>query len=70
MVGTRMRGWRSQRIPKEYRDLSSHVARFIAKGQPQIAPFDILKKINIVNFEWVEVVRDFQTAEAWAEATC
>ena len=26
--------------------------------------FDILKKIDIVNFEWVEAVRDLQTAEA------
>jgi len=27
-------------------------------------PFDILKKIDVVNFEWVEAVRDLQTAEA------
>src|ERR1700732_5606645 len=27
-------------------------------------PFDILRKIDVVNFEWVEVVRDLQTAEA------
>jgi hypothetical protein len=27
-------------------------------------PFDILKKIGAVNFEWVEVVRGLQTAEA------
>ncbi len=26
--------------------------------------FDILKKIDVVNFEWVEGVRDLQTAEA------
>jgi hypothetical protein len=26
--------------------------------------FDILKKIGAVNFEWVEVVGDLQTAEA------
>ena len=26
--------------------------------------FDILKRIDAVNFEWVEVVRDLQTAEA------
>ncbi len=26
--------------------------------------FDILKKIDSANFEWVEVVRDLQTAEA------
>jgi hypothetical protein len=26
--------------------------------------FDILKKIGAVNFEWVEAVRDVQTAEA------
>ena len=26
--------------------------------------FDILKKTDAVNFEWVEVVRDLQTAEA------
>ena len=29
-------------------------------------PFDILKKIDAVNFDRVEVVRDFQTAEACA----
>ena len=27
-------------------------------------PFDILKRTGGVNFEWVEVVRDLQTAEA------
>lgn len=27
-------------------------------------PFDILKKIDVVNFEWVEVVRDLRTAGA------
>jgi hypothetical protein len=27
-------------------------------------PFDILKKIDVVNFEWIEVVRDVQIAEA------
>ena len=27
-------------------------------------PFDILKKIDVVNFQWVEAVRDLQTAEA------
>jgi hypothetical protein len=26
--------------------------------------FDILKKIDVVNFQWVELVRDLQTAEA------
>ena len=26
--------------------------------------FDILKKIDVANFEWFEVVRDLQTAEA------
>jgi hypothetical protein len=26
--------------------------------------FDILKKMDAFNFEWVEVVRDLQTAEA------
>ena len=28
------------------------------------AAFDILKKIDRANFEWVEVVRDLHTAEA------
>jgi hypothetical protein len=28
------------------------------------SPFDILKKIGVVNFEWVELVRDLRTAEA------
>ncbi len=27
-------------------------------------PFDILRRIDRVNFEWVEVVRDLQTAVA------
>jgi hypothetical protein len=27
-------------------------------------PFDILKRIDSVNFEWLEAVRDLQTAEA------
>jgi len=28
------------------------------------AAFDILKKIDHADFEWIEVVRDLQTAEA------
>jgi hypothetical protein len=28
------------------------------------APFDILKKIDVVNFQWVGAVRDLQIAEA------
>jgi hypothetical protein len=27
-------------------------------------PFDILKKTDVVNYEWIEVVRDLQTAKA------
>jgi hypothetical protein len=27
-------------------------------------PFDILKKTDATNFEWIEVVRDLQTAES------
>ena len=30
---------------------------------PQWLPFDILKKIDVVNFEWVEVVRNLQAAK-------
>jgi len=26
-------------------------------------PFDILRKIDVVNLEWVDVVRDLQTAK-------
>jgi hypothetical protein len=33
-------------------------------GAPVNPPFDILKKIDGVDFEWVEVVRDLRTAEA------
>ena len=29
-----------------------------------VPSFDILKKIDVVNCEWVEVVRDLQTSEA------
>jgi hypothetical protein len=34
------------------------------RGVPMESPFDILKKTDAVNFEWVDVVRDLQTAEA------
>jgi hypothetical protein len=33
-------------------------------GATMESPFDILKKTDVVNFQWVEVVRDLQTAEA------
>ena len=33
-------------------------------GATMEPPFDILKKTDVVNFQWVEVVRDLQTAEA------
>jgi hypothetical protein len=36
----------------------------LQRGATMEPPFDILKKIGVVNFEWVEVVRDLQTAEA------
>jgi hypothetical protein len=36
----------------------------LQRGAAMEPPFDILKKIDAVNFEWVEVVRDLQTAEA------
>jgi hypothetical protein len=56
----------SERIPS----LASQIVRFIAKRRHN-GPFDILKKIHVVNFEWVEAVRDFQTAEAReAKAIC
>jgi hypothetical protein len=37
---------------------------FLQTGATVETPFDILKKIDAVNFEWVEGVRDLQTAEA------
>jgi len=37
----------------------------------EVPPFDILKKIDAVNFDRVEVVRDFQIVEARElKATC
>jgi hypothetical protein len=42
----------------------SQIARLVQRGATMEPPFDILKKIDIVNFEWVEAVRDLQTAEA------
>jgi hypothetical protein len=33
------------------------------RGVTMELPFDILKRIDVFNFEWVEVVRDLQTAE-------
>jgi hypothetical protein len=42
----------------------SQIARFVAKRCHNEPPFDILKKVDVVNFEWVEAVRDLQTAEA------
>ena len=36
----------------------------LQRGATMEPPFDILKKIDIVNFEWVGVARDLQSAEA------
>ncbi|GAC1694818.1 MAG: hypothetical protein NVS9B5_37720 [Terriglobales bacterium] len=36
----------------------------LQRGATTEPPFDILKKMDVVNFEWIEVVRDLQTAEA------
>jgi hypothetical protein len=36
----------------------------LQRGAHVSPAFDILKKIGAVNFEWVEAVRDMQTAEA------
>jgi hypothetical protein len=36
----------------------------LQRGATMEPPFDILKKIDVVNFEWVEAVRDLQTAAA------
>jgi len=49
----------SERIPR----LALSVFAIYCKEVPHW-PFDILKMIDVVNFEWVEAVRDFQTAEA------
>lgn len=37
---------------------------FLQSGASMKRPFDILKKTDVVNFEWVDAVRDLQTAEA------
>jgi hypothetical protein len=45
----------------------SHLARcpdLLQGGAAMNSPFDILKRRDAVNFEWVEVVQDLQTAEA------
>jgi hypothetical protein len=36
----------------------------LQRGATMEPPFDILKKIDVVNFEWAEAFRDLQTAEA------
>jgi len=36
----------------------------LQRGATMNPAFDILKKTDLANFEWVEVVRDLQTAEA------
>src|SRR5271169_2101185 len=36
----------------------------LRRGATMESSFDILKKIDAFNFEWVEAVRDLQTAEA------
>jgi hypothetical protein len=36
----------------------------LQRGATMNPAFDILKKTDAVNFEWVEVARDLQTAEA------
>jgi hypothetical protein len=40
------------------------LADLLQRGAAIEPLFDILKKIDAVNFEWVEVVGDVQTAEA------
>jgi hypothetical protein len=41
-----------------------HLLDLLQRGATMERPFDILKKTDAVSFEWVEVVRDLQTAEA------
>jgi hypothetical protein len=54
-----------RRILKEYRVLPLlSLPDLLQRGATMEPPFDILKKIDAVNFEWVEVVRDLQAAEA------
>jgi hypothetical protein len=36
----------------------------LKRGATMESPFDILKKIDVVDFEWVGVARDLQTAAA------
>jgi hypothetical protein len=45
------------------RDLLS-LLDLLQRGATVEPPFDILKKTDMVDFEWVEVVRDLQTATA------
>jgi hypothetical protein len=40
------------------------LSNLLQRGAAMEPSFDILKKIDAVNFEWVEVVRDLQAAEA------
>jgi hypothetical protein len=50
-------------ILKESRVLPSRFDRLFQRGAT-MPPFEILKKIDAVNFDWVEVVPGFQAAEA------
>jgi hypothetical protein len=36
----------------------------LQRGAPMEPLFDILKKTDALNFEWLEVIRDLQSAEA------
>jgi hypothetical protein len=65
IVGTQTNGWRTSRIVKEVRVLPGPVCTALLQRGATLEPFfDILKKMDVLNFEWVEVVRGLQTAEA------
>ena len=40
------------------------LSELLQGGAAMNSAFDILKKADVASFEWVEVVRDLQTAEA------
>jgi hypothetical protein len=41
-----------------------HLLDLLQRGATMPPPFDILKRIDGLNFEWIEVIRDLQAAEA------
>jgi hypothetical protein len=65
IVGTQTSGWRNFEDSERGSSLARPSLPDLMQRGATLEPFfDILKKMDVLNFEWVEVVRGLQTAEA------